>query len=360
MQVKNIEILEVIICLCSLSTTFAGGPKVYVDPNYLNFGEISPGLEVETKHIVVKNEGTSDLFVKPIAISCGCTHILEYNQKIAPGESQKVVFSVDPNHADVGKKAQQAVFSTNDPSKPYIKINIFWTMKQGDVLISPKFLHFECSHRETKILPGIKKSIFVSDQWTSQLKIDKNIKTSSNLSVCTYDILYRCSRGSETHMIRFDVYLRPDMPPGSIDEWFSFKTNHPHYADVKIPITGEIKSSICILPKMLLYRNISPSNKIAVRTIRVQGDQLTEIVEIKDVIASSDWLEISQKRVDKRTIELNVQTHFPKNYKKEMGRILESDIKINFNRPEQVCLPIRVIMMLSELDQNDIGTRLRD
>ncbi len=102
-------------------------PVLNVDDPEFKFGSIKEGEKVE--HIyVLSNTGKSDLYIRKVKASCGCTAVQPEKNVIAPGESVniKTVFN---SAGKVGSQNKTVTIITNDPKKSNM---ILWV--KGEVV----------------------------------------------------------------------------------------------------------------------------------------------------------------------------------------------------------------------------------
>ena len=93
----------------------ANAPKISIDNNTFNFNEINQGVTIEHE-FTLTNAGKSDLHIRKITASCGCTTVNPQTNVIKPGESTtlKVVFN---SAGKVGNQNKSITLITNDPVK---------------------------------------------------------------------------------------------------------------------------------------------------------------------------------------------------------------------------------------------------
>jgi len=104
----------------------ANAPAINVDNTEFKFGKIKQGEKVE--HIyVLTNSGKSDLHIRKVKASCGCTAVQPEKNVIAPGESVniKTVFN---SAGKTGNQNKTVTIITNDPKKSKL---ILWV--KGEV-----------------------------------------------------------------------------------------------------------------------------------------------------------------------------------------------------------------------------------
>ncbi|MDF1575287.1 MAG: DUF1573 domain-containing protein [Bacteroidales bacterium] len=105
----------------------ARAPVIHVDDTEFQFGKISQGEKVEHTY-VLSNSGKSDLLIRKVKASCGCTAVQPEKNVIAPGESVniKTVFN---SAGKLGNQNKTVTIITNDPRKSKL---ILWV--KGEVI----------------------------------------------------------------------------------------------------------------------------------------------------------------------------------------------------------------------------------
>jgi hypothetical protein len=105
----------------------ANAPILNVDDPEFKFGKIKQGEKVEHTY-VLSNTGKSDLVIRKVKASCGCTAVQPEKKIIAPGESVniKTVFN---SAGKMGNQNKTVTIITNDPKKSKM---ILWV--KGEVL----------------------------------------------------------------------------------------------------------------------------------------------------------------------------------------------------------------------------------
>ncbi len=103
----------------------ANAPVVTFDTTTYDFGLISGSNKAEHSFIIT-NKGKSDLLIRKVNASCGCTVVQPAKNRISPGESTeiKVVYNA---HGRSGADKKAITVVTNDPVRPktYLWIKAF-------------------------------------------------------------------------------------------------------------------------------------------------------------------------------------------------------------------------------------------
>lgn len=107
----------------------ANAPVISVDNSEFKFGKIEQGEKVEHDYVLT-NSGKSDLHIRKVSASCGCTAVQPEKKVIAPGESVniKTVFN---SAGKTGNQNKTVTIITNDPKKSKL---ILWV--KGEVVKS--------------------------------------------------------------------------------------------------------------------------------------------------------------------------------------------------------------------------------
>lgn len=107
----------------------ASAPSISFDNSTFDFQEIKQGEKVE--HVfTITNTGKSDLIIRNVKASCGCTAVSPVDDVVKPGASttMKVIFN---SAGKIGKQNKTITIISNDPQKSR---TILWV--KGDVIQS--------------------------------------------------------------------------------------------------------------------------------------------------------------------------------------------------------------------------------
>ncbi|MDD3739962.1 MAG: DUF1573 domain-containing protein [Bacteroidales bacterium] len=106
----------------------ANAPKAEFESTEFQFGTIKSG-EKSTYNFVFKNTGKSDLVIRKIKASCGCTATNPEKMIIKPGESSHITATFN----SAGKRGNQnktITVITNDPSQSSVVLKIIGTVEE--------------------------------------------------------------------------------------------------------------------------------------------------------------------------------------------------------------------------------------
>jgi|YNPMSStandDraft_1061717.scaffolds.fasta_scaffold44998_1 hypothetical protein len=105
----------------------ANAPKANFNTNEFNFGTINEGEKREYDFILTNN-GKSDLIIRKVKASCGCTAVTPTETVIKPGKSTNVKTIFDST-GKPGKQNRTITVITNDPENSNITLRVV-----GDVI----------------------------------------------------------------------------------------------------------------------------------------------------------------------------------------------------------------------------------
>ena len=107
----------------------ANAPVLSVDNPEFKFGKINQGENVEHSYVLT-NSGKSDLLIRQVKASCGCTAVQPEKKVISPGESVNIK-TIFKSAGKVGNQNKTVTIITNDPKKSKM---ILWV--KGEVVKS--------------------------------------------------------------------------------------------------------------------------------------------------------------------------------------------------------------------------------
>jgi hypothetical protein len=90
-----------------------GAPRLKIASLEHSFGMVKPGTPL-TYAFEIKNEGKTNLEIKNVAPSCGCT-TSNFDKVIAPGKTGSITLAVEKTEGYKGEIVKTATVTTNDP-----------------------------------------------------------------------------------------------------------------------------------------------------------------------------------------------------------------------------------------------------
>jgi len=157
------------------------GPKISIQQNEFDFGNIEQGKTV-THNFVITNNGGDILKISDVRASCGCTAAKPEKNELAPGESANIKVEFNST-GRMGTQQKYVYVKTNDVSNPELKLkitgNILTTGSNLNEKMQPKIYFTETQHDFGVVKEGkvVDYEFKFSNKGKSTLEI-KDIKTS--------------------------------------------------------------------------------------------------------------------------------------------------------------------------------------
>jgi len=98
-------------------------PTIYFPETQHDFGKVSEGEKVDYTFRFV-NKGTSELIIKDVKSSCGCTAALLNSSSIKPGQEGTIKVEFDTKNRS-GKNSKTVTVQSNDPIDPTKILTIY-------------------------------------------------------------------------------------------------------------------------------------------------------------------------------------------------------------------------------------------
>jgi hypothetical protein len=113
---QNSEMLLTITGNVVLNTESGSLPKIFFPETQHDFGQVKEGDKVDYTFKFVNN-GSSELIIKDVKTSCGCTAALLSEDNLSPGKEGTI--RVELNTANrSGKMSRTVTIQSNDPKEP--------------------------------------------------------------------------------------------------------------------------------------------------------------------------------------------------------------------------------------------------
>lgn len=100
----------------------ANAPVAKFEPTTFDFGEMNQG-DKKTHTFMLTNVGKSDLLIRNVRSSCGCTAVAPSKKVIAPGEEAPIQVTFD-SRGKRGRQSKSITVITNDPKTPTTTLRI--------------------------------------------------------------------------------------------------------------------------------------------------------------------------------------------------------------------------------------------
>lgn len=105
-----------------LAPPAAAGPRLAVDPEGFDFGEVRQQRTV-SKEFRLVNFGDAALEILRISTSCGCTVVEAGERRVAAGESTRLRVELETRE-DRGPVVRTVLIETDDPDRPRVTLEL--------------------------------------------------------------------------------------------------------------------------------------------------------------------------------------------------------------------------------------------
>lgn len=309
------------------------GADIRFDEFVHDFGVVEGGKEVE--HIFkIKNVGKKTLEILRVRSSCGCTAVVVSNRNIPPqgGGEVKAIFDTTGYR---GFDKKNVYVQSNDTITPLVKLQIRGVIKTGEVSMSPKRIDFGVLRKEERE----NKKLDVAVVGDEDLKILKTETSSENLYI-------EISEVPDEYFKRFKVTvaLSSNIAIGKLNEEITIYTNNEKYAEVEIPIIGDIRGDIEVNPSQAFF---GLAGEIREKKLKVlnEGEKPLEIEKIDNPF---DFLSVKiVPKVEGKEYELIFALEKGTPPEKIKGEVI-----ICTNNPEQpkIKIPVYCLLTSEEFD----------
>lgn len=233
-------------------TTFAAeqpanppAPRIKFETNFFDFGKVT-SAEKLTGSFKFKNTGNAELILDAPQASCDCTEAKVRPDRLAPGESGAVTYSIKMDHAVSGQRFIK--IHSNDPENPDLELTVQLDYTPLFETVPPRL--------EVLLQPGkndYKTSFIVNRMDGKPLGIDR-LATSQEWITAEFDAAYdpggesafdsKQNHPESTGRVIVTIH-RPTNPPSFFKEkvelWNGQQSEHAAKAiEIKGQIQGEI------------------------------------------------------------------------------------------------------------------------
>ncbi|MDP3980385.1 MAG: DUF1573 domain-containing protein [Chlamydiota bacterium] len=123
----SIALLTLIIAGCN---NRPATPKIELNVNYFDMGNIYPDKEKRSEIFYLKNTGGAPLKIISVSTSCGCTEAETESNEIVPGKQIQLTVTYDPSvHPGLVGRIKRIIYvQSNDPLREEIELELVGNM----------------------------------------------------------------------------------------------------------------------------------------------------------------------------------------------------------------------------------------
>lgn len=218
------KLIASFVLLSAISFAQLIGPKIVVQQDKFDFGDIKQGEKV-THNFVISNNGGDILKIENVRASCGCTAAVPEKDQIAPGESTELKVTFNSSGRN-GKQHKNVYIKSNDFERPEVVLTITGNVVNPNTgtALKPVIRFRETQHNFGNVNEGdvVEYTFKFSNVGQSTLKIT-NVKTSCG---CTAALISsdKIQPGEEGTL---NVKLNTKNRSGKVSKTITVNSNDP-------------------------------------------------------------------------------------------------------------------------------------
>ena len=258
--------------VCLLVGVYITQPKASLQFDHTRYEYGKTGFNTVVKHAFpFRNVGKEEVVLRGVKKSCSCLKAQTTVKRVRPNECGEIqVEYMCPG--EVGMFKQSIVVMSNDPEKPYTKLD-FSAKVVTDVIVRPASLVFG----RVPWGSGGAQEIRVMDGGAEKLEVSDII--SKDPLVTVSEVRHR--RNKEGRYYSATVHLSPRTPRGSYASSIEVLTNLDDRRQIKIPVSAWVHGNISVSPESVKLGIVSKWNPPVPCTVWIESSG--EDFKIEDV-----------------------------------------------------------------------------
>ncbi len=233
-----------------------------------DFGTVARAANTEHR-FTIKNVHQTDMHIRSVRASCGCTTPIIENQWIKPGETGTILARFNTG-TFTGQKAATLTVTIDKPQYTELQLNVKGYIRR-DIVLSPGEANF--GH----VPEGESKSIDLNLDYAG--KSDWAVtKISSPLPFVKAN-LKETSRASGRVQYKITAVLEGGAPAGFLQHQLILHTNDRRLTSVPLRIHADVQPALQVSPQTLVLGQVKPGEPIQQRLV-IKGRKPFRILEI--------------------------------------------------------------------------------
>jgi hypothetical protein len=207
------------------------------------------------------------------AVSCGCTKVVRYTQKLEPRETGYIDVEMDGRRFQGAKAVTISVqFGPKFRSTAVLQVRAF---SRTDVTLNPGQFNFGV------VALGQQPAQALDIQYNGQ-QINWQVVQVDTAGAPSVDVKIQrlgAARGAVTY--RLTASLKADATPGVLNEQIVLKTNDASSPVVTVPIAGVVQAPLAVVQGSQVRLDPVPVGQETTRNVMVRGAKPFKIVKIE-------------------------------------------------------------------------------
>jgi hypothetical protein len=239
-----------------------------------DFGTVPKGTTLTHRFPLTNIYAVPMQIVKDPEVSCGCTKVVRYTQKLEPRESGFVDVEMDGRRFDGAKAVTiQVRFGPKYQSTAILQVRAF---ARTDVQINPGQVSYGVVALGQQPVQNVE--IQYSGQQNNWQIYEVDPANAPNVKAT----LQRVQSGrAGVALYRLTVALKPEAEPGVLQDQILLKTNDTASPVVAIPVIGMVQAPLAVVQGSAVKLDPTAVGQEAVRNIMVRGNKPFKIVKVE-------------------------------------------------------------------------------
>jgi hypothetical protein len=315
--------------------TRTGEPDITFEASDLDLGDVDDS-RLRTFNFTFTNTGTEVLEILGVDVACPCTKADVEGREFDPGETGRVVVWFD-GKGFKGLQSKQITVYTNVRGKEKTRLH-FWANVRTRIMVEPENAAFGPVRQKT----GGEMVVVVEARLEASIKAT-GVRVFGARSIRAklgkVEIVQPEEEGDLVlTRIPIRVTVRPRSPLGHLRGRIELQTDDPEYAEIKIPISGEVTGDLFTSPRVVTFGKVAPGEAV-VKNLRIEnlGEKPFKIVGVKPGDLPVTWDIVKEEKTGIQGLQLTFTA--PEGVAAQLYR---GSIEITLDHPEAKTLGVAV------------------
>lgn len=267
--------------IMTFTVAHAGAAQITCNTDTIEFGSATSRSSFLPNVITLNNTGVGEVEVAGVHVGCSCTRVDNFDRKIIGGGHGKLQFSLTPELLLYGSHESSVEISFSKPTaEPPIVLKVHYTFVP-EVEISSTVLRVDADAANRDANIGVGSAVVrLIDHSDNDLKLLHVTTSNRFLETMISDVHLVKTDQSRVHYIDVYAILAPGWPIGPVHETLTIETNVASVTTVRIPVEGEVRGPVRVVPSTLVLRDLSPGVAYQ-RKFELEADSEIVIGEIR-------------------------------------------------------------------------------
>lgn len=250
------------------STSHANSVEKQFDSLEHDFGKTPRGTKL-THYFTLRNDGSRELRIKKVRVSCGCTSAVASAEKIAPGEAATITAVMDTSGFQ-GSKTVTIYVQFERPWFTQVDLRV-----SADSVGSPGSSGNEVDFGVLPIGQGAVRKVQLDRPNQKNWQIVSLDYSSPHLRAEVSEL----SRDDKEVRYELTMTLHPTAPAGTMEDKIRLVTNDAQAPELFVVAKAKIESKLNASPESLRIGKVIPGQKIT-RSIVLKGAAPFKVIRV--------------------------------------------------------------------------------